>query len=77
MLRPARLIGTVAALRNQAFQPHAAGGPKQVGADLALFEWRDEDASGRRASSRARLVLRIDSGRPRKSSPSSARISKA
>jgi DNA invertase Pin-like site-specific DNA recombinase len=33
--------------------------------------------SGLRASRRARLVLRMDRGKPRKSSPSSAKMSKA
>jgi hypothetical protein len=32
------------ALRHQAFEAHVAGGPEQVGADLALLEGRDKDA---------------------------------
>ena len=48
-------------LRDQPLQPHQAGMPEQVRADLALLEvgarWMP---STRRASSRARLVLRID-----------------
>jgi hypothetical protein len=44
MLRPSSLIRTVAALRHQTFQSHAAGRSKQLRPDLALFERRDEDA---------------------------------
>ena len=44
MLRPASLIGPVAALRHQAFKAQAAGGTEQVGADLTLLERIDEDA---------------------------------
>jgi hypothetical protein len=56
-------IGAVAAFRDQALKAHLAGGVKQIRPDLAQFERRDEDAVGRRASRRARLVLRIESGR--------------
>ena len=45
MLRPTSLIGTVAALGDQTLKAHPAGGAKQVGTDLALFEWRNEDAT--------------------------------
>ena len=44
VLRPASLIGTVAALRYQTLKTHVAGGAKQVGNDLALFRGRDKDA---------------------------------
>jgi hypothetical protein len=50
--RPGRLIWTVAALRHQALQSHPAGRSEPNG------------LSGRRASSRSRLGLRIDSGLP-------------
>ena len=42
--RPAGTVWTITAFRNQAFQAHVAGGTKEVGADLALFEIADEDA---------------------------------
>jgi len=35
---PAAAIGVIAALRDQAFQSHIAGGLEQVWPDLALFE---------------------------------------
>ena len=49
-------------LRDQPLQPHQAGMPEQVRPDLALLEVARKMPSTRRASSRARLVLRIDSG---------------
>jgi hypothetical protein len=45
ILRPARLIGPVPALRHQTFEAHAAGGAKQVGADLATLEPREDALS--------------------------------
>jgi hypothetical protein len=51
MLRPAMLIRTVAAIGDQTFKAHAAGGPKQVGADLALLNGPSAAALG--ASSRS------------------------
>ena len=44
--RPAGTIGTISAFRNQTLGTHIAGRPKQVRADLALFEGGDEDALG-------------------------------
>ena len=44
ILRPAALIGPVAALAHQPLKPHVAGGAKQVRPDLALLERSDEDA---------------------------------
>ena len=44
ILRPAAVLWPVAALRHQSLKPHAAGGAKQVRADLPLFERRHEDA---------------------------------
>jgi hypothetical protein len=41
--RPAGAVGPVAALGNRAFQSELAGLPKQVRADLALFELGDEN----------------------------------
>jgi len=52
-------------------------GLEQSLADLALFVLGDEYSFRRRAKSRAKFVLRIDSGSFRRSSPSSARMSKA
>jgi len=43
LLRPAALIGPVAALRHQSLQSHVAGGAKQIRSDLALLERRNED----------------------------------
>ena len=42
--RPAGAVGAIPALRHQALQPHVAGRPKQIRADLALLEGRDEYA---------------------------------
>jgi hypothetical protein len=39
-------IGAIDALGDQTLKPHIAGSPEQVGADLALLEWRDENAVG-------------------------------
>jgi hypothetical protein len=74
--RPARLIGPVAPLDTKPSRPILHAAREQIRPDLAMLERRNEDV-GRRANRRPRLVLRIDNGRPRKSSPSSARMSKA
>jgi hypothetical protein len=39
-------IGAIDALRQHSLESHIAGSVKQVGADLALLEWRDENAIG-------------------------------
>ena len=57
--------------------PHQAGVAKQVRTNLALFEVGEKIPSTRLANSLARLVLRIDSGSLRISSPSLTGISKA
>ena len=49
-VEPTTAIGTVAVLGDETLQPHQAGVPEQVRANLALFEWRRT----RRASSLAR-----------------------
>ena len=77
VLRPAPLIGTVAALRDRALQPELARLAEKVRSYLALLKWIYEYPSGRPRRSRARLALRIDSGRRRRSSPSIASTSKA
>ena len=59
------------------FQPHQAGVPEQVRADLALLERRKVDAVDPPRQQPARLVLRIDSGSLRRSSPSLTSMSKA
>jgi hypothetical protein len=41
---PAAAIWSIAMLRYQALKPELARLPEQVGADLALFERRSEDA---------------------------------
>ena len=74
---PAAAVGALAVLRHHAFQPHQAGVPEQVRADLALLEIAQEDAVDTRASRRARLTLRMLSGSRRRSSPLLTRISKA
>ena len=56
-------------------RPIQAGVPEQLRTDLALPEWRQ--ASTRRAISRAKLALRMDSGNLRRSSPWPASMSKA
>ena len=74
---PAAAVGALAVLGDHALQSEQAGMPEQIGSDLALLEVGQEDAVTRRASSRARLALRIDSGSLRRSSPSLTRMSKA
>jgi hypothetical protein len=76
MLRPTSLIKPIAMPAHQALQAHLARGDEQVRPDFPLFEIASEDPI-RRASSRARLALRIESGSFRKSSPSIASMSKA
>ena len=44
--RSSATIGTIDALRHHSLESHIAGSAKQFGADLALFEWRDENAVG-------------------------------
>jgi|HubBroStandDraft_3_1064219.scaffolds.fasta_scaffold329182_2 hypothetical protein len=39
-------MGAIDALGGQTLKPHVASSAKQVGADLALLEWRDENAVG-------------------------------
>jgi hypothetical protein len=39
-------VRTIGQFRHHAFEAHVAGGAKQIGADLALLEGRDEDAVG-------------------------------
>jgi len=77
MLRPPSLIRSAASLRDQIFKTHVAGGPEEVRPDLTYSNGAMKIQSDLRASRRARLVLRIDSGRRRRSSPSSARMLKA
>jgi hypothetical protein len=67
----------VAVLADQALQPHPAGMPEQIGTDPALLEWRRVDAVRPPCRNLARLVMRIDSGNFRRSSPSATRQSKA
>jgi hypothetical protein len=55
---------------------HVAGCAEEIGADLALFDGDGEDALRSMHSNRSRWALRIDSGKDRRSSPLSARISK-
>ena len=43
-VEPAAAIEAVAVLRDQPLQPHQAGVPEQVRANLALLEWRSMDA---------------------------------
>ena len=66
----------VAALRHQSLQPHPTGRPKQIGPDLALFERGDKDAVRSAREQAVEVGLTMDSGKPRKSSPSSASTSK-
>jgi len=56
VLRPSRLMRPIPPLAHQSLKPHAAGRPKQFRSDLAPLERVDEDAFGRRASSRSRLA---------------------
>jgi hypothetical protein len=71
------LRSAVAAFGHDTFEAHSTTGSERVGANLALFEIADEHASGHPRSSRARLALRIDSGKSRRSSLSIASTSKA
>jgi hypothetical protein len=64
-------------LRHQAFWPELASLPKQVGADLALFELADEDAVSSASQQALQIGLRMDSGSRRRSSPSIASTPKA
>jgi hypothetical protein len=66
------MVWAIAALRDQALQVHIAGGAEEVRADIADLEWIDKDAVRRPRSSRSRFVLRIESGRARRSWPSIA-----
>jgi len=43
VLRPAALIGPVAAFRHQPLQSHVAGGAEEIRSDLALLERIDEE----------------------------------
>ena len=65
-------MGTIGALRHHALEAHVADGAKQVRTDLALLS---NDAA--KMPSGRPLGLSHDSGKPRRSSPTSARISKA
>ena len=76
-IEPADAIDAVAVLGDHPFQPHQAGVAKQIRADLTLLEVRRWMPSTRRARSRARLVLLIESGSLRRSSPSLTNMSKA
>jgi len=67
VLRPASLIGPVPALRHQPFKTHVAGGTKQIGADLALFERCNEDAIRSACQQTGKVGLAIDSGSLRRS----------
>ena len=62
---------------NHALQPHQTSVAEQVRANLALLEVAREDTVHTPGSSRERLALRIDIGRPRRSAPSLTRMSKA
>ena len=44
--RPAGTIRAISTLRHQPLKPHVAGSPKQIRANLALFERRNENAIG-------------------------------
>jgi hypothetical protein len=44
VLRPTSLIRPVPALTHQTFEPHVAGGNKQIWPDLALFKVAQKDA---------------------------------
>src|SRR3954454_3731801 len=75
--RPAATVGPIPAPRDQAFESKLACLPEQVRPNLTLLEFAHEEPSGRRARSLERLFLRRCSGSLRRSSPSSARMSKA
>ena len=74
---PAAAVAALAVLGDHTLQPHQAGVPEQVLANLALFEVGQEYAVDAAREEPARLDLRIDSGSLRTSSPSLTRMSKA
>jgi hypothetical protein len=54
---PTSAIGAVSTFRYHTFQPHVTRGPEQLGADLALLEWRHEDALGPSAEQLSQIRL--------------------
>jgi hypothetical protein len=60
VLRPAAPIGAASALRDQALKAHVAGGAEEIGTDLTLLEWADEDAV---RPTRQRAATRLSSSR--------------